>query len=141
MTDDVFWELIEHIEITRSDESRMLAPLRLALKKRSPEDLMAFETILSAKLFHLDTPTHYDCTAEPSGDSFLYFRLFVVGSGEVFYYDFLERPHRVDEPLPWLEGLLYVARNEYQKQTGSELYCPAAFDHESFSNPAWHTAR
>ena len=142
MTDETFWGLIEHIDFTRSDEPRMLAPLHLALKKHSPGDLLAFQVILSEKLFHLDTPTHYACAAEPSGDSFLYFRLFVVGSGEVFYYDFLERPQRVDEPLPWLEGLLYLARNEYEKKTGSELDCSNALDHESFVNPAWQkTAR
>jgi len=137
MTDEEFWELIDKIDVSRSDESRMLAPLRLALKKHSAEEIESFHTILCERLFRLDTPTHYGHTPEPSGDSFLYFRLFVVGNGEVFYYDFLETPSSFDEPLPWLEGLLYVARNEYKKQTGTELHCPGACNHESFTNPAW----
>ena len=138
MTDDVFWELISKIAVSRQpDETRMLAPLRVALKKLSPDELGAFQDNLCRKLFALDTPKHYACTLEPSGDSYLYFRLFVVGNGETFYYDFLETPQPFGEPLPWLEGLLYAARNEYQRQTSTELDNPDAPNYESFSNPLW----
>jgi hypothetical protein len=86
--------------MSRQDEIRKLAPLRLALKKRTVDELKSFNSVLCEKLHDLDTPMHYNKRAgKPSGDSFLYFRLFAVGSGEVFYYDFLENPNDFNEPL------------------------------------------
>ena len=138
MTEDEFWALIEKIDVSSSpDETRMLAPLETALKPLSAEKLGSFQTILSEKLYHLDKPVHYGRAAEPSGDSFLYFRLFVVGNGKSFYERFLQTPDSFEEPLPWLEGLLYAARNQFQSKMGWELDCPGAYNHESFSNPAW----
>ena len=138
MSDNEFWQLIAQVDVSQyPNEPEMLAPLEVALRRLPAEELVSFQTILCEKLYQLDTPRHYKQALEPSGDSFLYFRLFVVGNGEVFYSRFLVEPYAFEELLPWLEGLLYAARMQFKRKMGWELECPEARNHESFSNPAW----
>jgi hypothetical protein len=138
MTDEKFWDLIALIDWRHEpDEEKMLRLLRVGLEREDPGEIESFQSILTEKLQALDTPVRYKAAKEPSGDCFLYLRLYVVGRGRAFYAHVGSVSRWMPHPEKWLEGLLYVARKVYLAKTGHELPEPHGVNHESFSSDAW----
>ncbi|MEO8612493.1 MAG: DUF4240 domain-containing protein [Chloroflexota bacterium] len=90
MDENQFWDMIALFDWSHEGDDRaVMRPAIDALAKLDPEALHAFDEILAAKLYALDTQAH----AQPTGlgdrhfsvDSFLYTRCCVVVNGKVFY--------------------------------------------------------
>jgi len=138
MTDEKFWDLIALIDWRHEpDEKKMLRFLPSGLDREGLEEIESFQRVLTAKLQALDTPTRYKAAKEPSGDCFLYLRLYVVGRGRAFYTHVGNMSRWMPHPEKWLEGLLPVAREAYLAKSGKEMPEFQGMDHESFTSDAW----
>jgi len=138
MTDEKFWDLIALIDWRHEPaEEKMLRFLRVGLDREEPSEIEAFQRVLTAKLQTLDTPTRHKAAKEPSGDCFLYLRLYVVGKGRAFFSHTLSVARWMPDSLNWLEELLYVARQGYLNKTGNEMPELHGMSHESFTTDAW----
>jgi len=138
MTDDKFWDLIALIDWRHEpDENAMLRLLRAGLEQEDSREIASFQQILTGKLQALDTPIRHKAAKEPSGDCFLYLRLYVVGRGRAFYAHVGSVSRWMPHHEKWLEGLLHVAREAYLAKTGNELPEIEGMNHESFTSEAW----
>ena len=131
MSDDEFWKLIALIDreqLAGGDEDVAIEPLASALASRPEDDLRGFEDVLAQKLYALDGQRFAQEAGNSGGsdDAFLYARCWVVGAGKEHYHRVLATPRLMPKSLDeWLEPLLYVASNAYEKATGEE------WDHET----------
>lgn len=138
MTEEKFWDMIALIDWRHEpDEKQMLRLLQVGLQREEPAEIESFQRTLTEKLQALDTPIRYKAAKEPSGDCFLYLRLYVVGKGRAFYAHAGSVSRWMPDSLNWLEGLLYVAREAYLSKTGHELPEFDGISHESFTSAAW----
>lgn len=93
MDEAAFWSIIDQFDWDNTgDDGAVLRPALNALSSMSPEDIAAFEQILAAKLYALDTREHarwrYRGQSDPdngadyiSSDDFLYSRCVIVANG------------------------------------------------------------
>src|SRR5437763_134972 len=110
MTDEKFWDLIALIDWRHEpDEDAMLRLLLVGLEREDATEIESFQRILTEKLQALDTPIRYKAAKEPSGDCFLYLRLYVVRRGRAFYAHVGSVSRWMPHHENWLEGLLYVS--------------------------------
>lgn len=133
-----FWSLIDLIEGDgKDDSSTNLEPLISALSEKSGEQITDFYEILAQVTHALDTRQHYKRFSWFKGlsDTFLYTRLSIVAQGSGFYHRVLENPKRFPKRSNlWLEELLYVADEAYNRSTGGEFDRNSSVCIESFSN-------
>ncbi|GGV87696.1 hypothetical protein GCM10015535_37410 [Streptomyces gelaticus] len=148
-----FWALIASFDWERSgDDDAVLAPASRVLQGLPPREIVAFEDLLAAKLYALDTREHarwcYQGEADPdngdeyiSADDFLYARCVVVANGREFYEGVLADPSRFPTGLEF-ESLLYLASNAYEARTGVPHDELTSVSWESFSNTdGWQPTR
>ncbi|MER6503067.1 DUF4240 domain-containing protein [Streptomyces sp. NPDC001455] len=142
-----FWALIASFDWERTgDDDAVLAPASRGLQGLPPQEIVAFEDLLAAKLYALDTREHarwcYRGEADPdngddyiSADDFLYARCVVVANGREFYEGVLADPSRFPTGMEF-ESLLYLACNAYEARTGAPHDQLTSVSWESFSNTA-----
>ncbi|WP_026879745.1 DUF4240 domain-containing protein [Hymenobacter norwichensis] len=124
-----FWQLIEAAkEISKGNQALQEQALINSLAQLSPEKIIEFECILREYLIEAD---HFNVMAAQkilngyvTDDSYLYFRCWLVGQGEVVFTSALRNPDAlatvVQEPYLDFEELLYVATQAYEKRTGTK---------------------
>ena len=138
MTDEKFWDLIALIDWRHEpDEHTMLQLLRAGLEREDPSEIESFQRVLTEKLQALDTPIRHKAAKEPSGDCFLYLRLYVVGRGRAFYAHVASTTRWMPHYEKWLQGLLIVAREVFLAKTSREMPEFQGINHESFTSEAW----
>ena len=147
MSEAVFWQVIDSFNWKRTgDDEAVLRPAVKALAAMTVEDIYAFDDLLAAKLYALDTREVargvYRGEVDPddgdayiSADDFLYSRCVVVANGKAFYDRVLADPLTAPQGLEF-EALLYVAADAYAKKTGEEYDHEPPLSKESFSNKA-----
>jgi predicted DNA-binding WGR domain protein len=145
MDDDAFWAIIAKCNWHKTgDDDAVLRPAVAALARRSIEDIYAFDEILAAKLYALDTREFcrqtYRGQIDPddgeqyvSADDFLYARCVVVGNGKEFYESMLADASEAPQDMEF-EALLGLAAAAYEKKTGEEYDHSPQLSWESFSN-------
>jgi hypothetical protein len=127
VTETDFWKLISRIDtkaLDRGDEEAAVSPLLKALSDGYGEkEMMAFEEILSQKLFAIDGEIYAKNAGESgeSDDAFLYARLYIVAKGQKFYESVLANPKKIPKSLDqWCESLLYQHRIAWATLTGKD---------------------
>ncbi|WP_133918276.1 DUF4240 domain-containing protein [Streptomyces sp. NBC_00582] len=153
MDDIRFWALIASFDWERAgDDQAVLAPASRVLQGLPPQEIVAFEDLLAAKLHALDTREHarwcYRGEVDPdngdeyiSADDFLYARCVVVANGKEFYEGVLADPSRFPSGMEF-ESLLYLAGDAYEAQTGMPHDQLTSVSWESFSNiDGWRPAQ
>lgn len=144
MDETEFWRIIGLLDWKRTgDDEAVLKPAVKALAKKSPEEIAAFEEILSQKLFALDTTAHARQMGEDayiddkhhfSVDAFLYARCCVVANGKEYYDSVLVDPAEFPEDMEF-EALLELASTAYETRTGSAPdFFETSVSYETFSN-------
>lgn len=147
MTEAVFWKLIASFDWKRTgNDDAVLRPAVTALARMTVDDIYAFDDLLAAKLYALDTRAIargiYRGQFDPddgddyiSADDFLYSRCVIVANGKACFERALAKPLGVPQDLEF-ESLLYVASAAYTKKTGDEYDHATPLSKESFSNRA-----
>jgi hypothetical protein len=145
MDEAAFWSIIDQFDWDNTgDDGAVLRPALNALSSMSPEVIAAFEQILAAKLYALDTREHarwrYRGQSDPdngddyvSSDDFLYSRCVIVANGRKFFEDVLADPSKFPAEMEF-ESLLYLAKQAYELRTGQSLDIEHNLSWESFSN-------
>ena len=145
-----FWRIIGLFNWKRTgDDEAVLKPAVKALANKSPEEITAFEEILSQKLFALDTKAHAMQMGEDayvddkhhfSVDLFLYARCCVVANGKEYYDSVLADPSEFPEDMDF-EALLELAATAYEAKTGKDPeFFETSVSYETFSNTlGWAT--
>lgn len=145
MSEEVFWSLIALFNWKKSgDDDAVLRPAVTALSRMSVEDIFAFDDILAAKLYALDTREicrgTYRGELDPddgeqyiSADDFLYCRCVIVANGKDLFDAALANPMGVPQEMEF-EALLSVAGAAFEKKTGQEYDHSTPLSWESFSN-------
>jgi predicted DNA-binding WGR domain protein len=145
MSEEVFWALIGLFNWKKTgDDDAVLRPAVTALARMSVEDIFAFDDILAAKLYALDTreicrgtyrgeidPDDGDQYVSP--DDFLYSRCVIVANGKECFEAAIALPLEVPQGLEF-EALLYVASAAYEKKVGKDYDHVTPLSWESFSN-------
>ena len=140
MTDEEFWALISLADLNLVDQEDCLsgvAPIVAALSQKSPEDICAFEEIMSQKLYALDHAVLIDELGVGS-DSFLYQRCYAVVSGPLFYADAFSEEKRNLGDFDWCQSLIYVAQNAWKKSQDSDWSFTASVSYETGNNEEGH---
>lgn len=146
MDENEFWRVIGLFNWKRTgDDDAVLKPAVKELAKKSPEEIAAFEEIMSKKLYALDAMAHakrigkgayVDGRQHFSVDAFLYARCCVVANGREFFESVLADPAEFPEDMDF-EALLELASTAYELKMGK---APGMFDtsvsYETFSNRA-----
>jgi hypothetical protein len=140
-----FWSVIDQFDWDKAgDDSAVLRPALNALSSMPPEDIAAFEQILAAKLYALDTREHarwcYLGQSDPdngddyiSSDDFLYSRCVIVANGRKFFEEVVSDPSKFPRAMEF-ESLLFLARRAYELRTGQPMDVVHNLSWESFSN-------
>lgn len=145
MSERVFWKLIAMFDWKKTgDDDAVLSPAVNALSRMTVADIYAFDEILAAKLYALDTREicrgTYRGELDPddgddyvSADDFLYARCVIVANGEKFFQKALANPNKVPQEMEF-EALMSVARMAYEKKVGKDYDHVTKLSWESFSN-------
>ena len=145
MDEATFWLVIDQFDWDKTgDDDAVLRPALSTLSSMPPEDIAAFEQILAAKLYDLDTREHarwcYCGQSDPdngddyiSSDDFLYSRCVVVANGREFFEAVLADPSKFPAEMEF-ESLLSLAGHAYEQRTGQPLDVEHDLSWESFSN-------
>jgi predicted DNA-binding WGR domain protein len=145
MTEDVFWALIRVLDWKRTgDDAAVLRPAVTALSLMCVEDIYAFDDLLAAKLYALDTREiargTYRGQIDPddgdqylSADDFLYARCVIVANGKAFFEKALANPMEVPQGMEF-EALITLASSAYEKKVGQEYGHVTPLSWETFSN-------
>ncbi|MEM8528792.1 MAG: DUF4240 domain-containing protein [Bacteroidota bacterium] len=132
-----FWQFIEKIDWIQNNKQERLKPLVEALKDASVSSINEFSEQLATVLNQLDGPEYYENLKSQangvSADTFLYARCQVVAKGKTFFEEVLRHPEKMPAEADF-EGLLYVAREAYERKTGREYNFIPSFIYESFFN-------
>ena len=137
MSEQEFWELVEHIDWNQEDDLARLQPLIKKLATYPVAQIYQFAERQAFLLHQLDGPAFAHSLEESdlgfSADSFLYARCLAVAKGSDFYDYILADPDKlpVDEDM---EAFLYVAQKAYEKKTGKTYHYVPTVNYESFSN-------
>jgi len=147
MSDEVFWRIIALFNWKKSgDDEAVVEPAVKALAQMAPENIKAFEDILAAKLYALDTEAHareigdeaYQPGKHFSSDWFLYERCCVVANGSAFYESVLSEPKKMPKDTEF-ETILRIASLAYERSTGEEIDHTSPVSYETFANKlGWH---
>ena len=135
-----FWALIELIDRTAladGDEDGAVAPIVEALEAGPVDDIFAFEERLARFLYALDGERYADNAGESGAtdDGFLYARCYVVGQGREHYEAVLADPSEMPKTLDeWLEAILGVASEAYERKTGLEWDYTASVSYDTGCN-------
>lgn len=147
MSEAVFWELISRFNWKKSgDDDEVMAPASNALARMTVKDIFAFDDILAAKLYALDTREVcrgvYRDQLNPddgddyiSADDFLYVRCAMVASGKKVYESVLADPMTSPQEVEF-ESLLSLAQMTFEAKTDEEYEHSPKLSWESFSNKA-----
>ncbi len=145
MNEAVFWELISKFNWKKlGDDDEVMAPASKALARMAVKELYAFDDILAAKLYALDTREVargvYRGQLNPddgddyiSADDFLYVRCVIVANGKKFYESVLADPMTAPQDVEF-ESLLYLVQSAFEAKTGDEYEHSPELSWESFSN-------
>lgn len=136
MTDEEFWALIALADMDLVNQEDCLSgvePIVAALSKKSPDDICAFEEMMSQKLYVLDNGDLLE-ELEASSDSFLYQRCYALVSGPRFYVDMFSDKTRNIGDFDWCESLIYVAQTAWENSQDSEWDFTASVSYETGSN-------
>jgi len=103
----------------------VLPVVNKALKALDKDALVAFDHILTQKLYDIDKADVHRFIGG-SNDGFLYARAFVVGMGKSFYEMMYHKKYRhikkeMSRLLVHCEQLLYLATTCYEKRFGEKL--------------------
>jgi hypothetical protein len=143
--DATFWSVIGQFDWDKTgDDNAVLRPALSTLSGMPPAEIAAFEQILAARLYALDTREHarwcYSGQSDPdngddyiSSDDFLYSRCVVVANGRAFFEDVLADPSK----FPAGDEVRVTAlpgRYAYGQRTGQPLDAGHDLSWESFSN-------
>lgn len=142
MTPRLFWDYIDRLDWTASNDTTIVAPLIDLLQQQEPADIYSFEAYLSKCLYQLDTEAHAAVFGPDylSPDDFLYARAAVVANGKAIFETVLEYPGKMPTEVSF-EPLLYVARTAYEKKTGKEMDYFPLYSYETYSNKAGWPSR
>ncbi len=138
MNDQTFWTIIGLIDWSTGDDERAVEQLVNTLKVRDKDEITAFDDLLAAKLYALDTRQHAaEWASMNSGrfspDGFLYGRCHAVASGHTIYEDIARGAHPMPADVEF-EYLLYVAPRAFEGKTGRTYEHVPAVSPETFSN-------
>ncbi len=136
-----FWEYINLLDWTASDDEDIIRPAVEALAKQPVRIIFEFADILSMKLFQLDRQDiaqHIGRDAwQPqqyfSVDNFLYARACIIANGKVVFDQTLADPTQTIQDLTF-EALLYVPRKAYQLKMGRPYDYMPAYPIETYTN-------
>ena len=147
MTNDEFWSLIDLLDWEKTgDDEAVIEPLVKSLSQKAEEEILAFEDILSEKLFNLDAEVFATKrnifgfkkrNEYISADDFLYSRCTVVANGPEYYDEVIRNPRKFPHDLDF-EIILVVATVAFIRKTGKEWDYVPKVSYETFSNKeAW----
>ncbi|MEE9392556.1 MAG: DUF4240 domain-containing protein [Planctomycetota bacterium] len=140
MTEQEFWDVIQLLDWSRleaDEEFGVIRPVVDALLMKSTADIMAFDDLLSEKLYQLDGAAYAEA-AGVSGqyeDLFLYARCCVIANGEDAYNSVKETPELMPSGLDFDE-LLFVAERAWAVKTGGDYHHRPAYSMEMHANQA-----
>ncbi len=142
MSDELFWRIIALFNWKKSgDDEAVIEPAVKALAQMAPENIKAFEDILAAKLYALDTEAHareigdeaYQPGRHFSSDWFLYERCCVIANGSAFYESVLSEPKKMPKDTEF-ETILLIAGLAYERRTGEKIDHTSPVSYETFAN-------
>ncbi|AYN27062.1 DUF4240 domain-containing protein [Buttiauxella sp. 3AFRM03] len=150
MTEATFWLIISLFNWSaEGGDYAVIEPAVVELSEKSEQEILAFDEILTQKLYALDTVAHakeigkgsYVEGASHLGgpeyfspDMFLYVRCGLVANGRAMYEKVFVDPKAFPKDLDF-EALLMVASIAYERKTGKEFDpAPTKFSYETFSN-------
>lgn len=147
LDDNRFWHLIELLDWeSTGDDIRVIEPCVEELSCGSIEDILAFQDILSEKLYLLDgedfareigQDAYAGNKASFSKEWFLGVRCCVVANGREFFEEVLATPSLIPKDMEF-EVLLDIAKESYRRKTNKRLRYTPAYNFETFSNKrAW----
>ncbi|HEY9788083.1 MAG TPA: DUF4240 domain-containing protein [Candidatus Obscuribacterales bacterium] len=143
LDEDKFWEIIDMLDWeNEGDDAKVIEPVVDMLSSMSTQDILAFQDILSEKLFLLDGE---DFAREIGLDAyvgdkrtfsrarFLEVRCCVVANGREFFEEVLESPSEMPKDMEF-GALLKIAGEAYRRKTNKKLSYTTAYNYETFSN-------
>ena len=143
MDEETFWSLINLINHKKRIPTNAVEPLVDALSKLPADEIRAFDDVLSAKLYLLDTKKHARNIGPrryklPDGggfsaDGFLYARLYAVAKGRKYYEDALADPEKMPKGRDF-EALLSCGWRAFEASNDEEYDRDTEFNFETFSN-------
>ncbi|WP_028777097.1 DUF4240 domain-containing protein [Shimazuella kribbensis] len=138
MSETLFWELLETAKKKEEDPEDQLEWLELHLSRKPIKDIVEFDFILKKYYYQSYTSdlwaAAYIIMGGCSDDSFDYFRAWLLFLGKETYESIINNPEsiiphlqplEIEQEVPELEDLLYVASMAYEEKTG--------FDDEHYS--------
>lgn len=148
MTKDEFWNLIEKSKTMtgEGDCYDQAAILQSLLEECSPADIAHFDEIYDQ--MRLDSNDRrlwaaaYIINGGCSEEGFEYFRGWLISRGREVFEKAVQDPRTLISEVPDEEGelecedMLYVARNAYEKKTGSPLPARPPLE-ANFTGDAW----
>jgi hypothetical protein len=136
--ENLFWETIALLDWESEDVC--LSVVEFLAQK--PDYIIAFDEILSRKLYDLDSPIFaeavYGKNAPISVDDFLYIRCHQVAQGKEFYEKIIVNPSLMQDEV--FEDLLSIGARAYQLATQKTDYVfpLTQYHYETYSNAkAW----
>lgn len=143
MSEDDFWDLIDLLNWDEEgNDDAVIAPVVQRLSELSEPEILAFQDMLSEKLWQLDGESFAreigrDSYQGPdkafSGEWFLAARCCAVANGQDFFEDILIVPENMPKDLGFL-ALSTVVERAYRKKTGRSLTHKGKYDIETGSN-------
>lgn len=143
MDDNMFWSLIDLINHKKRIPSNAVEPLIAALSKLAATEIRAFDDLLSAKLFLLDTKKHAQNIGPRryklphgdgfSADGFLYARLYAVAKGRKYYEAALADPKKMPKGRDF-EALLSCGWRAFEASNDEQYDRDTQYNFETFSN-------
>lgn len=144
LSQDDFWDIIDLLNWDEEgNDDAVMAPAVQQLSQLSKEEILAFQEILSEKLFMLDGEKYAreigrDCfkgnIKQFSKDWFLAVRCCAVANGQLFYNDVLLDATNMPKDLGFA-ALTTLAPSAYCRKTGDNFNYRTKSSIESCSNP------
>ncbi|MBT2572051.1 DUF4240 domain-containing protein [Planococcus sp. ISL-110] len=140
MTDDQFWEMLDTAHRKGEDLEEQLEWLIGRLAKKPVHDIIRFDSHFNRYYYKSYTSdlwaAAYIVMGGCSGDSFDYFRAWLLFLGKTAYEDAIRNPEsiipylqKLDEDVPEFEDFLYCASMAFEEKTD--------LDQEEYLNLHW----
>ncbi len=143
LSQDDFWDIIDLLNWDEEgNDDAVIAPAVQQLSQLSEEEILAFQEILSQKLFMLDGEKYAreigrDCfkgnIKQFSKDWFLAVRCCAVANGQLFYNDVLLDASNIPKDLGFA-ALTTLAPSAYCRKTGENFNYKTKYSMDSCSN-------
>lgn len=143
LSQDDFWDIIDLLNWDEEgNDDAVIAPAVQQLSQLSKEEILAFQEILSQKLFMLDGEKYAreigrDCfkgnIKQFSKDWFLAVRCCAVANGQLFYNDVLLDASNIPKDLGFA-ALTTLAPSAYCRKTGENFNYKTNYSFDSCSN-------